>query len=67
MYIVADATTTYISEHFTTVVTAIWSGITGVVTTITSQPLLLIPVGLTFAGACIGLAKSLMGSRKKRR
>lgn len=52
---------------FTTVLAAVWDAVGDVVTTITSQPLLLIPVGVGFAGAAIGLAKSLMGTRKKRR
>lgn len=50
-----------------TLMTAVWGGITGVVDTITGQPLLLIPVGFTFAGGAIGLAKSLMGTRRRRR
>lgn len=52
---------------FTTVLAAVWTAVGDVVTTITSQPLLLIPVGVGFAGAAIGLAKSLMGTRRKRR
>lgn len=52
---------------FTTVLAAVWDAVGEVVTTITAQPLLLIPVGVGFAGAAIGLAKSLMGTRRKRR
>lgn len=52
---------------FTTVLAQVWTSVGEVVTTITSQPLLLIPVGVGFAGSAIGLAKSLMGTRKKRR
>lgn len=58
---------TGISTAFTTVLSAIWDGIGGVVDTIKAEPLLLIPVGLMFAGACIGLAKKLMGAGKKRK
>lgn len=54
-------------EGFTAVVTAVFSTIGNVVTTITAQPLLLIPIGVGFAGAAIGLAKSLMGTRRRRR
>lgn len=54
-------------EAFLAVVTQVFSTMGTVVTTITSQPLLLIPVGVSFAGAAIGLAKSLMGTRRKRR
>jgi len=38
-----------------------------VVVTITTNEILLIPIGVTVAGAAIGLAKSLMGTRRKRR
>lgn len=51
-------------DGFTTLMTAIWEGIASVVTTITTQPLLLIPVGASFAGILIGLARSLMRGRK---
>lgn len=52
---------------FTTVLSQVWSGISGVVTTITESPLLLIPVGMAFAAGVIGLAKGLMGARRGRR
>lgn len=52
---------------FGTLLTAIWDGIGEVVTTITGSPLLLIPVGMGFAGGVIGLAKGLMGTRRRRR
>lgn len=52
---------------FTTTLAEVWSGIGTVVTTITGQPLLLIPVALGFAGGVIGLAKGLMGTRRRRR
>lgn len=54
-------------EAFTAVVTAVFTTLGNVVTTIANQPLLLIPVGVGFAGAAIGLAKGLMGTRRKRR
>lgn len=54
-------------EAFTTVVTFCFTTMGTVVTTITTQPLLLIPVAVGFAGSAIGLAKSLMGTRRKRR
>lgn len=53
-------------EAFTTVLSQVWTGIGGVVTTVKAEPLLLIPVGVAFAGACIGLAKGLMGVRRRR-
>lgn len=52
---------------FTTVLSQVWTGIGGVVTTITDSPLLLIPVGMAFAAGVIGLAKGLMGARRGRR
>ena len=52
---------------FTTLMTEIWASIGDVVTTITGSALLLIPVGLGFAGGVIGLAKGLMGTRRRRR
>ena len=58
--------TVTMSAAFTAVLGAVWDGIGGVVDTIKAEPLLLIPVGVAFAGACIGLAKSLMGSRRRR-
>lgn len=51
---------------FETVLAAVWSGVADVVTTITNSPLLLIPLGLSFAAAVIGIAKSLMGTRRRR-
>lgn len=54
-------------EAFTTLLAAIWTQIGSVVTTITGSPLLLIPVGMGFAGGCIGLAKGLMGTKRRRR
>lgn len=48
-------------EAITTVTTFIWSQIGEVVTTITSTPLLLIPVGLFVAGAVVSLAKRFIG------
>lgn len=55
------------SAVWETLMTAVWGGIGDVVETITGTALLLIPVGFTFAGGAIGLAKSLMGTRRRRR
>ena len=52
---------------FTDMTDAVWSGIGEVVTTITSSSLLLLPVALALCGGVIGLAKSLMGTRRRRR
>lgn len=48
-------------ENIGTVAEFLWDQIGNVVTTITSQPLLLIPVGIFVAGAAIGLAKRFIG------
>lgn len=61
------ALTSNMGTGFDSCIAEVWSGIGQVVTTITSQPLLLIPVGLAFAGGVIGLAKGLMGTRRRRR
>lgn len=60
-------TTVTMGASFLAVLDQIWDSMGDVVTTITSQPLLLIPVGVGFAGAAIGLAKGLMGVRRRRR
>lgn len=52
---------------FGSVLTQVWDSIGDVVTTITSSALLLIPLGLAFAAGAIGLAKSLMGTKRRRR
>lgn len=54
-------------EAFDTVLTAVFNTLGTVVTTIVGSPLLLIPVGVGFAGASIGLAKRLMGTSRRRR
>lgn len=54
-------------QAFTDCVSMVWTQIGNVVTTISDKAILLIPVGLGFAGACIGLAKGLMGTRRRRR
>lgn len=52
------------------VVTEIWNQITGsggLLATISSNALLLIPLAASFAGLVIGLTMKLMGIRRKRR
>ena len=44
-----------------TVAEFMWDQIGAVVTNVTTQPLLLIPVGIFVVGAGIGLAKRLIG------
>ena len=50
-----------VMETLASVATFVWTQITAVVTNVTSQPLLLIPVGIFAVGAGIGLAKRLIG------
>lgn len=52
---------------FTAAITECWSQIAEVVNTITGSGILMIPVAFVFAGGTIGLAKSLMGTRRRRR
>lgn len=52
---------------FTALTGSIWTQVTNVVTTISAQPLLLIPVGFLFVGGVIGIAKGLMGTRRRGR
>lgn len=49
-------------ESIGTVATFLWDQVGQVVTTITSTPLLLIPVGIFVAGSAIGLAKRFIGT-----
>ncbi len=49
-------------ESIGTVATFLWDQIGEVVNTITTTPLLLIPVGIFVAGAAIGLAKRFIGT-----
>lgn len=48
-------------EAFTALLTAIWSEVGAVVTTITASALLLIPVGFMFARKTISATKNLLG------
>lgn len=52
-------------ETLATVISAVFTNISSVVSTIVSKPLLLIPLGLAFSAGVIGLAKSLMGTKRR--
>lgn len=55
-------------ENFSAVVTEVWSQVTSAMTTITSSPILLLGVGVSFAGAIIGLTKRFIrfgGGRRR--
>ena len=54
-------------ETFTALTGAIWSQVSNVVSTISTNALLLIPIGFVFIGGAIGIAKGLMGTRGRRR
>lgn len=47
-------------ENWSTAVTAVTSGLTASVNTITGNPILLLSVAVPFVGATIGLAKRLL-------
>lgn len=52
------------------IVTNIWDAVTGtggLVPMILSTPVLLFPVAFVFAGKTVGLTKSLLGTRGRRR
>lgn len=53
-------------ETLVTVLTQIWTSMTGLVTTISTAPLLLIALAFTFAFGTVSLAKKLMGIRRRR-
>lgn len=67
MYSVMLLSEVTMGQGFSACMSEVWASITQVVSTITGQPLLLIPICLTFAGGVIGLAKGLMGTRRRRR
>ena len=52
---------------FTNLLSLVWDQVDTAVGTITGNPILLIPVGFVFAGGVIGIAKSLMGTRRRGR
>ena len=55
-------------ENFSTVVSEVWTQIGSAMTTITGSPILLLGVGVSFAGAVIGLTKRFIrfgGGRKR--
>lgn len=55
-------------ENFTTVVGEVWEQVTSAMETITSSPILLLGVGVSFAGAIIGLTKRFIrfgGGRRR--
>lgn len=54
-------------EAFGSLMTEIWTEMGTTVSTITASPILLIPVGFVFAGGVVGIAKSLMGTRRRGR
>ena len=49
-----------------TTLSAVWDGISQVVTTVSGNALLLIPIAGGFAGLTIGLCQKLMGIRRRR-
>lgn len=55
-------------ENFSTVVSECWTQISSCINTIVGSPILLLGVGVSFAGAVIGLTKRFIrfGSGKRR-
>lgn len=62
-----DPVTPTALDNLLTVVSSVWDGISSVVTTISGNALLLIPLAGAFASLTIGLCMKLMGIRRKRR
>lgn len=54
-------------QPFLTLLDNIFAAVVDVADTIADQPLLLLPVGVGFAGCAIALARRLMGSKRGRR
>lgn len=53
-------------ENWSAVTSAVTTGMTAIVTTIKGEPLMLLPIGVSFIGACIGLAKGLFRFGRRR-
>lgn len=51
----------------TDIVTVIWTQMGTLVSQIIANPVLLFPIAFVFAGSVVGIAKSLLGIRRKRR
>lgn len=49
------------------IVSSVWTQIGELVTFVLANPILLIPIAMGFAGSIIGLAKGLMGIRRRGR
>lgn len=49
------------------IVANVWTAVGELVTTITGNALLLFPVAFVFAGSVLGLTRSLLGLRRRRR
>ena len=58
-----ETVATGLGTAFSAVASTLWTQVGTVVSTISGQPLLLIPIGFVFVGGAIGIAKRLM--RKK--
>lgn len=54
-------------EAFSTVVSTVWTGIADFASTVKAEPLLLLPVGLSFVGSVVAIGKGLFtfGRRRK--
>lgn len=51
-------------EEFTAVIGAVWTQFTNCVTTLKGEPMLLLPFGVGFAGAIIGITKKFFSFRR---
>lgn len=53
-------------ETLVSVLSNIWTSMTGLVSSISSSPLLLVGLAFTFAFSVVALSKKLMGIRRRR-
>lgn len=51
-------------EAFTSVITEVWSQFSSCITTVKGEPMLLLPFGVGFAGAIIGLTKRFFSFKR---
>lgn len=51
-------------EAFTSVISEVWTQFASCVTTLKGEPMLLLPFGVGFAGAMIGLTKRFFSFRR---
>lgn len=54
-------------EALLAIVGNVWTGVTDLVGVVKAEPIMLFPIAFVFAGSVVGLTKSLLGLRRRRR